>query len=156
MARILRTTFVMDAAQAANGTPDFDLPVNPLSVILLTVKALNNGATPALFTAVTSLLAAITDVRLTYRGANIIQGSLTDLAVLYGCLARWMPFGLNQQSADNAVRAITVPLCLGRRPYDPSECFPRPAGETSTCNSQPTSCRAASMRSSSRLKPSNC
>jgi hypothetical protein len=122
MPQILRTTLIPDEAQAANGNPSFDLPVNPLSVVLLTVKALNNVLLNYRY--VSALLAHITDVRITYRGASIIQGSLTDLAVLFSRLSNWGPWLTNARETDNEVRAVTVPLCFGRKPYDAMECFP--------------------------------
>lgn len=122
MAQILRTTLIADEAQAADGAPSFDLPVNPLSVILLTVKALNNVLLS--YSYVNDLLSMITNVNIAYRGANVINGSLTDLAVLMTRLTGWTPFQGNTDEADNAVRHITVPLCFGHKPYDPMQCFP--------------------------------
>jgi len=124
MAQILRTVLIPDEAQAADGAPSFDLPVNPLSCILLTVKALNENAVITNYRYIKSLLDMITDVRITYRGASIIQGSLTDLAVLMARMTKWAPWQINAVETDNDVRGITVPLLFGRRPYDPSECFP--------------------------------
>lgn len=124
MPQILRTVLIPDEAQAADGAPSFDLPVNPLSVVLLTVKALNATATIADYRYITALLAMITDVRISYRGASILQGSLTDLAILMAKLTHWAPWQGNAVEVDNDVRFITVPLCFGRRPYDVAECFP--------------------------------
>jgi len=122
MPQILRTTLIADEAQAADATINFDLPVNPLSAVLLTVKALNNVLTDYRYAA--ALLSMITDLRISYRGGSIIHGSLTDLAVLFSRLSDWGPWLGNAVEVDNDVRSITVPLCFGRRPYDPDECFP--------------------------------
>lgn len=122
MPQILRTTLIADEAQAANGVPDFDLPVNPISGILLTIKALNNVL--ADYRYFPAMLNMVTDVRISYRGASILQGSLTDLAFLMARLTGWAPWQSNAVEADNEVRAITVPLLFGRRPYDVNECFP--------------------------------
>jgi len=125
MAQILRTTLIRDAAIAADSVINVDLPVNPLSVVLITVKALNVNPTPfTTYSSLAGLLSMITNVTITYRGANIINGSLADLAIMYGLLSHWMPEQGNKIDDDNAVRALTVPLCFGRRPYDPGECFP--------------------------------
>jgi len=123
--QILRTTLIRDAAQAADGVVGADLPVNPLSAILLTVKALNvNPSAFVTYSSLAGLLSMITNVVISYRGANIINGSLTDLAVLYGLLAKWMPSQSNRIDTDNAVRSVTVPILFGRHAYDPDECFP--------------------------------
>lgn len=122
--QILRTVLIPDEAQAADGSPSFDLPVNPLSVILLTIKALNETATIANYRFLTALLNMITDIRITYRGASVLQGSATDLAVLMARLTGWGPWQGNAVEVDNDVRFVTIPLCFGRVPYDPTECFP--------------------------------
>lgn len=122
MPQILRTTLIADEAQAADGSPSFDLPVNPLSVVLITVKALNNVLLN--YSYIDNLLAMITNVNIAYRGANIINGNLKDLAVLMTRLTGWAPFQGSNVEADNSVRHLTVPICFGRRPYDPTECFP--------------------------------
>lgn len=124
MQQILRTTLLQDEVQAADGVPTYDLPVNPLSIILVTVKALNETAVITNYRAITHLLAAISDLRIMYRGANIIQGSLTDLAILMAKRSNWAPHQLNQVELDNDIRSITVPILFGRRPYDPLQCFP--------------------------------
>jgi hypothetical protein len=124
MPQILRTTLIQDEPQTADGVLNFDLPVNPISVILLTIKATNDTEEPSAYSALEALLSMVPDIRVAYRGANVIQGSATDLAVLYGALTGWQPEQSNQTEADGEVRAVTIPLSFGRRPYDPAECFP--------------------------------
>jgi len=124
MPQILRTVLIPDQAQAADGVVSFDLPVNPLSVVLLTVEALNETVALTTYSSITALLNMITDVRIAYRGATIIGGSLSDLSVMFNALSKWPTIQGNKINTDNAVRALTVPLCFGRRPYDPLECFP--------------------------------
>jgi hypothetical protein len=124
MPQILRTTLINDEAQAADGVVNFDLPVNPLSMILLTVKALNLNAAGGTYASPVTMLNMVTNVRITYRGASILDGSLLDLAIL---MARLTGRPINSMGGTNVVdevRAVTVPLCLGRRAYDPKECFP--------------------------------
>lgn len=124
MPQILRTVLIPDEPQAADGPQNYDLPVNPLSGVLLTVQALNDTAVIANYGWLVQLLAMITDVRIAYRGASVIQGNLLDLAALYGCLSGWSTFQGVVIETDNNVRHVTVPLLFGRKPYDPSECFP--------------------------------
>jgi len=124
MPQILRTTLIQDEAQAADGVITFDLPVNPLSVIFLTVKALNLNAAGGMFGQLNSLLAMITNLRVTYRGASIIDGSLRDLAVLMARLTGRSPLENGGTNVIDTVRSATVALCFGRRAYDPDECFP--------------------------------
>lgn len=126
MPQILRTTLVADEAQAADGDISFDLPVNPLSCILLTIKALNDttDTDSTTYSYIDALFNMITNINVKYRGATIIDGSAVDLAVLYALVSKWPPFQVNANRINNRTRALTIPLCFGRRPYDPKECFP--------------------------------
>ncbi len=124
MPRILRTTLLDSVAQAVSSTSTTDLPVNPLSAIILTLKTTNATTTLSNYSSIAALLALISQVTVSYRGANIIDGSLTDIAVLSAALSGWAPFQLNKIDTDTNVRSITMPIVFGRRPYDPIECFP--------------------------------
>jgi hypothetical protein len=59
-----------------------------------------------------------------FRGQDIIRGSLRDLAVLNAMVTGIPPFGEKPQAVVANTWSLTVPICLGRRPYDPKECFP--------------------------------
>lgn len=122
--QILRTVLIPDEAQAADGAPSFDLPVNPLAAVLLTIKVINETSVITTYRYLATLLAAILDIRITYRGASVIQGSATDLAVLMARMTGWAPWQGNADETDNDVRFLTIPLCFGRTPYNPLECFP--------------------------------
>lgn len=124
MPQILRTVLVPDQVISVAGVQQFDLPVNPLSVVIITVQALNDTAVAANYSQIQALFNLVTDVRIAYRGATIIGGALDDLAVMFNALSRWPTIQGQKNNTDNDVRCISVPLCFGRRPYDPMECFP--------------------------------
>ena len=102
-----------------------DLPVNPLSVVLLNFELTNtNPAALLTYSAIDDLLTNITSVIIKHKGENIISGQLRDLAYINGAILgrhlRW-----DRLAQTNAgIRRITVPLLFGRRPYDKDECFP--------------------------------
>jgi hypothetical protein len=116
----LRTVIVNDVTPPADGTYAYDLPVNPLSHLVLTIKALNvtNEATIA------EILAMVSNIEVTHRGTNIIQMSAADLFALDCILFGKVPIGLNLIATDNATRAVTLIVPFGRRIMDPSEAFP--------------------------------
>ena len=123
MAQILHTTLNAGRNVAAAGeTFQLDLPVNPLSVILLTFRALNN-----VLTAVTSLadwMAKYTNINVRYRGASIVDGRLDDLMVAMLARSGW-GFGRGQENnVNDDTRSLTVAILFGRKPYDEKECFP--------------------------------
>ena len=118
----LRTVLVQNRAQAADVTFQEDLPVNPLSQILFTMR----GVVTTINTnePLTDFLDSITSLGVMFRGQDVIRGSLRDLAVLNAVLTGQPPWGEKVQDAAAEVWSLTVPINFGRRAYDPDECFP--------------------------------
>ena len=113
-----------DLVASADVTP-VDLPVNPLSMLLLHLQ-ITNVAPAALLTysAIDDAITQITNINVKHKGENIISGSLRDLMVVNAVYQHALPGWGTLVRTDNAVRSFTFPLCLGRRPYDPVSCFP--------------------------------
>ena len=125
MAQFLRTVLQQDVSLAASTVQNpVDLPVNPLSHILLTVKALNNTATITNHRFLVSLMAFISNVEVLFKGQAIMSGSLQDLAVLNALLTGVTPWQSNAVETDNSVRMATFMLSFSRRPYWMMEAFP--------------------------------
>jgi len=110
---------------AAAAFPTIDLPVNPLSLVLLNFE-LTNTAPAALLTysAIDDLLTNITSVVIKHKGENIISGTLRDLAYVNAMIGRRFPGWDRLAQTSAGIRRITVPLGFGRKSYDPKECFP--------------------------------
>jgi len=122
--KFLRQIIVQNETFAVSTTRTDDLPVNPLSVVLVTLRMLNNNATVADFSSINAVLNQIAKLEILYKGSAIISGSFADLARLYGVLMRHVPMQTKVSLTDNDMRTLTVPILLGRRPYDAAECFP--------------------------------
>jgi hypothetical protein len=120
MSRFIHSTIVPNVAITAGTVTTYDLPVNPLSHINLTLRCLNatNEATMA------NLLAAITTVEVLFKGSAVVSISGPDLYALDRFLLGRAPTLDNLVATDNAVRWITLPILLGRIPYLPAEAFP--------------------------------
>lgn len=103
----------------------FDLPVNPLSAILLSLEV-TNVAPAALDTyqAIDDVIDQITSIIVKHKGESIIQGSLRDLMVLNAVKCGRFPGWHSMSQVDNDIRTYTFPLCFGRRMFDPKEAFP--------------------------------
>lgn len=124
MATQLRRRLIEDFAPA-NGQPiAFDLPVNPLSVLLVHVQHINENIGAEPYTVTRQALKSIPRLQIQRRGVNIWDGPLEHLAVLNALLTGWAPWRLGASDVVAGRRTITVPLCFGRRPYDPAECLP--------------------------------
>lgn len=126
MARFLRRIALAneDVPASAPRQP-FDLPVNPLSLILLRFQV-TNASPAALDTAsiIDDIITQITDVTIRHNGENIIQGQLRDLVALNARAFGLYP-GVDLTTTLNAaLRSVVFPICLGRKPFDPKCCFP--------------------------------
>jgi len=103
-----------------------DLPVNPLSQIILTLGVTKNVAAQVtnLGSLMATLLGTITDCSIRHRGETIIQGSLTDLAVVNAVLTGNLPGVGEIAQADNEIQFVSVPLNFSRVPFSHDEGFP--------------------------------
>lgn len=123
--RFLRTIVQEPTTLSATGdiTP-VDLPVNPLSLILLTllIEEPAQQVTSA-FTLLSDFYAALSDLSIRHKGEMIVQGSLADVMMVNGQLHGQWPFGTHLSGIGNN-RAMTFPIALGRRPYWHEEAFP--------------------------------
>ncbi len=126
MPQILHT--VLEPARALAATTEsirYDLPVNPLSAIIVTLRALNNTPTLANYAGIAStIMTKINNIRCRYRGATIFDGDPLDLVMVYGRFSGWWPNQGQINNDDNAVRSVTFALLFGRQAYDVAECFP--------------------------------
>lgn len=113
-----------DLVASASITP-FDLPVNPLSVLLLRLQVTSVApAAIATYSAIDDAITQITGIRVLHKGEQIISGSLRDLMVLNAVYQRAFPGWSHITDLDDGVRSVVFPLCLGKRMYDPDSCFP--------------------------------
>jgi hypothetical protein len=122
--RFLHQVLVQDEALTVSTQRSDDLPVNPLSHILFTLRLLNNSADLDDYRVISALLAQISRVEVLFKGSAIIAGSLADLARMATFIQGRPPMQTLATIVDNDARSITVPIYLGRRPYWPEECFP--------------------------------
>jgi hypothetical protein len=113
-----------DLAASASITP-FDLPVNPLSALLLRLEVDNTDpSTDLIYSAIDDAITQISSIRILHKGELIIQGSLRDLMVFNMLACGAYPGWARLTSLDTGIRSLLFPLCFGRRMYDPASCFP--------------------------------
>jgi len=125
MARqFIRSVLAQDEAIVASTVVTYDLPVNPLSHIDLTLKFLNDTTTLANLKTCLAAAQIIAKVEVLYKGQAIISGRGIDLAILNCAFTGNTPYGVNVIQTNDYVRSATIQLCFGRTNYDPEECFP--------------------------------
>ena len=124
MSRYTHSILAAPQTPAADGVQVFDLPVGPLSVVLLHLNPLNETTAIANYAWVRALLSAIDNVTVSFRGGAFVALSGLDLMALNMMWHRFRPWQSAAVSTNNARRSMVVPICFGRRPFDVKECFP--------------------------------
>lgn len=124
MARYTHSILAANQAVAADGVQVFDLPVNPLSVVLLHISPLNETSTITAYRLLEALLSAVDNVNVTFRGGSVITANGVDLAALALLWHRFKIWQSNAVETDNDRRSIVLPVSFGRKPFDVKECFP--------------------------------
>jgi len=99
----------------------WDLPVQPLSHIIVTLRALNAAGFECTKYELESL---IRKVEVLYKGASIISLSGVELDTYNALVFRNLPILGNQVAAINSVRTLCLVIPFGRKIFDPAECFP--------------------------------
>lgn len=121
--RFLRTIIDEDVSISAGASPyTKDLPVNPLSFLLLTIRAvtLTANTVPTL----ANLLEVFSSVEVSFKGTTMVGASLVDLARLVMHLWRCRILRENINDDASNITWVTVPIPFGRIPFHPEECFP--------------------------------
>ena len=115
---------VQERAISADGIEVFDLAVNPLSVILVCLRPLNDTGTITNFVSYRDVCAALNRVTVAYRGESIVSMRGEDLAAFN--FFRWgiQPYQGQHDDTDNERRCTVLPIFMGRWPYDKRSCFP--------------------------------
>jgi hypothetical protein len=120
----LRSRMIQNETLTAGAaTRTDDLPVNPLSALLITLLGQNDAINVQASWA--NIMADIARLEVLYKGQSIISASLADLAALYYHLTGRFPYlGRSSAEADEANWFVTVPILFGPRPFDKGWCFP--------------------------------
>ncbi len=124
MARLLHSVAVPEQLIAADGVFQFDLAVNPLSVVLLCLRPLNDTGTLANFASYLNVAGALNRVGITHLGESIVQMSGRDAAAMAYFRHGIVPTQATHISTTNFRRCVVLPILLGKFPYDATSCFP--------------------------------
>jgi hypothetical protein len=122
MANFLRTVLDQNSARSSDATVQFQLPVNPITMILVTLRCV--ATTAATNTPISDILGLVDSLGVIFRGQDIVRGNLADLAMVNAIVCGAAPWGVRPSQTDANTFSITVPICLGRRPFLVKECFP--------------------------------
>lgn len=115
---------VQEQAIGADGIFTFDLAVNPLSMVYVVARPLNDTGTLANYQRYRAICAAFNRMSILHRGETVLGMRGEDVAALNYLRWGWVPQEANPDNVDNERRAVVIPLCLGRMPWSSKSCFP--------------------------------
>jgi len=124
MMEFLHSIASPEEAVAADIVLTRDLAVNPLSVVLVCIRPLNDNAVLATNQSYKGLIAALNRVSILDRGESIFSMRGEDAAALNYFRHGIMPFQGQHDDTDNERRCAVLPIILGRHAYDPRSCYP--------------------------------
>lgn len=125
MAMFIHSVLAQDVDPTAQRVWTWDLPVNPLSHILVTLKTTHTQVAPTNAATFAAEMALIPKIEVLYKGSAIFSMSGYDA---YACglfVCGFEGWGLNEYGETLEERAWTLLVPMGRKLYDPHECFPR-------------------------------
>lgn len=118
----LHSVLAQNEAVTANTVISYDLPVNPLSFILLTLRFQQNKADVQLDW--DKVDAMLSKVEVLYKGSAIFSASGSDIEALQCMLLGYEPWIHNRYGDDDDYTYFTFIIPMGRVLYLPRECFP--------------------------------
>lgn len=99
-----------------------DLPVNPLSHLLITLNMAQNLANTQMVLA--DMLGVFSKIEVLASGSPVISMSGADLAAMNMLMHDFSPSRQNSNGADNELVTWTWLVPFGRKTFDPTECYP--------------------------------
>lgn len=123
MAEFIHSVLAQNEAVTAGTVISYDLPVNPLSFILFTLRFQQNKAD--LQADWDNIDAAVAKVEVLFKGSAIFSANGSDIEALSAVMFGYVPWINNRLGDDNEYTFFTFLIPLGRKLYSPKEAFPR-------------------------------
>jgi hypothetical protein len=121
-----RRTRLIERRTTATEVIAVDLPVAPLSHLIITIDGYNVTDE----TTLAEFLAFLNNVAVTDSGVTVVDVQSEDLYALQAYLLRRLPELTGRLATDNYNRALTLIVPFGRKLFNPAECYPaRKKGE---------------------------
>ncbi len=122
MARFIHSVLAQNESVTAGTTISYDLPVNPLSFILLTLKFAQDQANTQLTFA--NIAAVLSKVEVLFKGSGVFSMSGLDALAAGIFIPRFESWGVNALGVDNELRSFTFMIPMTRELYSQRECYP--------------------------------
>lgn len=121
----IHSVLAQDEAAAVGRVDSYDLPVNPLSHILLTLAATRTAAGTNALPLIADLINCVAKIEVLYKGSAIFSMSGYDAVATGIYINNFESWGVNFSGIIAEETSFTIPIALGRKFYNPHECFPR-------------------------------
>lgn len=125
MAEFIHSVVAQDVPVVAGTVVPYDLPVNPLSHILITLRYNRTAAAAAALPLFANTLNMISKIEVLYKGSAIYSMSGYDCVAAGIYVAGFESWGVNYGGIATEECSFTFCVPLGRVLYNPRECFPR-------------------------------
>ena len=123
MAEFIHSVLAQNEAVAVSTVITYDLPVNPLSFILVTLRFQQNKANQQVDW--DNVDAMISKLEVLYKGSPVFSACGSDIEALQCMLLGYEPWITNRLGDNNEYTWFTFLIPLTRFLYSPRECFPR-------------------------------
>lgn len=120
MAEFIRSN-ILDAHTMATEVVPYDLPINPISHLILTIEGKNEEAAEV---TIAQILAFINLITVRHVGIQVINLQSEDLALLNLYLFASGGQALAPDASDTQHMAYSLIIPFGRTLFNPEECFP--------------------------------
>lgn len=121
----IHSVLAQDETPAAGSVVSYDLPVNPLSHILLTLACTRTAAATNALPLIIDVINSISRIEVLYKGSAIFSMSGMDAVACGIYVSKFESWGVNFSGIIAEEVSFTIPIPLGRKMYNPRECFPR-------------------------------
>lgn len=121
----IQSILAHDVAFASPTVYNVDLPVNPLSHILITLKMAALAPVVTESPAFSSIMAMMERIEVLYKGSAVYSLNGIDCMASGVLVNNFQSWGVNAVDVDNAEWAVTFLVPMTRTLYSPTECFPR-------------------------------
>jgi len=122
--KFLHSVNIQERLISADGVQSYDLAVNPLSVLLLHLKPLNDTGTLSDFATYLNVAGAINRVAVLLNGVSVVSMTGRDAAAMAFFRHGITPMQASHQDTNNFRRSLVLPILMGSEIYSQRSCFP--------------------------------
>lgn len=124
MADFLHSILVKRASLSASARRIDDLPVNPLSHVLFSLRWQDGAAVGNTAFPLRDALSFISNISVLFKGQAILSMNAADMLAFSYNLLKMPPSVANMLDGATQIHWLTMAIPMGRRLFNPTECFP--------------------------------